>query len=171
MYGEHIISASYFRRCQNIDCQIQIRWNMRKRYVICASNKDSNQHNRAVLSKIRCPHVEIFVSLAVQKCATWTDQTGRMRRQIWIVDGRTCPWLRFLMFRLKCKKIIINKNNNAVNEITMQYTLSNHVWSLSSLFHKWTLRIYCVILYYFRMGHCHLFPIYVNSLLLYSPVT
>ena len=38
-------------------------------------------------------------------CAGWSDQTGRMPRQIWVFAGRTCHFVGFVMRRLLCGRL------------------------------------------------------------------
>ena len=58
---------------------------------------------RAVWSESSLAAWRNFVMLAVQNWPSGNfDQTTRMRRLIWILDGRTCAKVRFLTLRLIC---------------------------------------------------------------------
>ena len=52
------------------------------------------------------PHEDLHPRLTMMRPGEESDQPMRMRIQIWIFAGRTCPWVRFLMLQLNPVSIL-----------------------------------------------------------------
>ena len=94
----------------------------------------------------RCPHEDIFASNAIRNARSEdSDQTARMRRLIWIFSWRTCPYVRFLPFRLiivmqllKCfMRQLWKYNHSLLEQIGRQGRNfnNNDIWESNLIFH------------------------------------